>query len=146
MAHYRLTVDQVKQLKGQDLEAMEFAFLVYERRQAETLTDLVGSQLGTLWSIDSLMGQAPKEEDRFTWSLREQPRKLSTPLTTVIASGAGIKFMDQLKKMASKSQLRTRHDPSIYKLPKKGFLDGCEVVDLSKVSKDQFLKFAGKIS
>ena len=126
---------------------MEFAFLMLERRQSETLSDLVGGQLGTLWTVDQLTSNAaePRDETKFTWSLREKPAKLSTPLTTIIAAGSGLKLMDQLKKLASKTQLRNRPDPSVYKMPRRGYLDGAEIIDLSKVSKDQFLKFAKRV-
>jgi len=115
---------------------------MYERRWLESLSDLVGSLTGTSWSVDALTADHvnPDLEDyMFTWSQRPERQRVSLPLTLVVG---GNKIMDHVKKVAADMKSKERRDPSIISLPSASMLKYADVVDLSKVSKDEFLKFA----
>jgi len=147
MAHWRKTPREMRDIPPEDLELMEFSFLLLERRQSETLDHLLGSTLGTSWDAGALMGRheeekAKRSKKRFDWSLRKKPPRVHLPLTTVVTQDP--KFNQHLKEMASKAMNQARENPSIVDAPK--WVDKRdEVVDLSYVPKDVFLKYAGAL-
>lgn len=142
MAHWRLTPRQLNKLSEDDIETLNLSYRMYERRWLESLSDLVGSLTGTSWSVDALTADHvnPDLEDyMFTWSQRPERQRVSLPLTLVVG---GNKIMDHVKKVAADMKSKERRDPSIISLPSASMLKYADVVDLSKVSKDEFLKFA----
>lgn len=140
MAHWRLTPKQVSELAPNEIEVMAFGYHMYERRQLEGFSDLIGTLTGTSWSVDALTAEHSNLEDAgFTWSKRPERQRVSLPLTTVVG---GNKVVEHVKKVAQDMKSRARKDPSIVSLPSSSMLENTEIVDLSKVSKDDFLKFA----
>jgi len=144
MAHWRLKPQEVKKLSFDDLELMEFSYLMYERRLSETLDNLIGSNLGTSWPMSILDKEKDLTKDVFTWSLRKREPKVNLPLTLALTQNP--KFMEEIKKAASDLKMRHRRDPSVLSLPKGDLLKGSEVIDLSTVSKEEFLQIAGRVS
>ena len=57
----------------------------------------------------------------------------------------GNKVMEHLKKAAYSIRSTSRKDPSILALPRSELLKNAEVVDLSKASKEDFLKMASSV-
>lgn len=147
MAHWRKTPEEMRNLSSSDLEAMEFAFLLLERRQSETLDNLIGTTLGSSWDAQALMGgvEPPKGRGRkeFTWSLRTRAPKVHLPLALALTQNP--KFMQQLKQMASSAVNTAREDPSVVDAPS-WFTRKSELVDLSYAPKEEFLKFAGRFT
>lgn len=142
LAHWRLTPKQLNELSEDDLDVMNVGYRLYERRWVETLSDLIGSLTGTSWSVDALTGDeqgSELDEVGFTWKQRPDRQRVSLPLTLVVG---GNKVMEHVKKMASDMKAKSRRDPSILSLPSASLLKDSEIVDLSKVSKDEFIKFA----
>lgn len=141
LAHWRLTPTQLKELSEDDLDVMNVGYRLYERRWVETLSDLIGALTGTSWSVDALTEEQGSELDEvgFNWKLRPDRQRVSLPLTLVVG---GNKVMDHVKKMASDMKAKSRRDPSIISLPSASLLKDAEIVDLSKVSKDEFMRFA----
>ena len=141
LAHWRLTPKQLKELSEDDLDVMNVGYRLYERRWVETLSDLIGALTGTSWSVDALTEEQGSELDEvgFNWKLRPDRQRVSLPLTLVVG---GNKVMDHVKKMASDMKAKSRRDPSIISLPSASLLKDAEIVDLSKVTKDEFMRFA----
>jgi hypothetical protein len=141
MAHWRLTPKQVSEMTPTEIDVMAFSYHMYERRQLEGFSDLIGTLTGTSWSVDALTADPASnlEDVGFTWSKRPERQRVSLPLTTVVG---GNKVVEHVKKVAQDMKSRARKDPSIVSLPSASMLENTEVVDLSKVSKDDFLKFA----
>ena len=141
LAHWRLTPTQLKELSEDDLDVMNVGYRLYERRWVETLSDLIGALTGTSWSVDALTEEQGSELDEvgFNWKQRPDRQRVSLPLTLVVG---GNKVMDHVKKMASDMKAKSRRDPSIISLPSASLLKDAEIVDLSKVSKDEFMRFA----
>lgn len=141
LAHWRLTPTQIKELSEDDLDVMNVGYRLYERRWVETLSDLIGALTGTSWSVDALTEEQGSELDEvgFNWKLRPDRQRVSLPLTLVVG---GNKVMEHVKKMASDMKAKSRRDPSIISLPSASLLKDAEIVDLSKVSKDEFMRFA----
>ena len=141
LAHWRLTPTQLKELSEDDLDVMNVGYRLYERRWVETLSDLIGALTGTSWSVDALTEEQGSELDEvgFNWKLRPDRQRVSLPLTLVVG---GNKVMEHVKKMASDMKAKSRRDPSIISLPSASLLKDAEIVDLSKVSKDEFMRFA----
>jgi len=148
MAHWRLTPAKIKKLSSDDLSLMEFSYLLLERRQSETLDNLFGSMLGSSFDVTSLLGDTdgkkkPKKKDNFTWSFREKTPKVQLPVTLALTQNP--KFMQHLKALASKAKTEAREDPSVLNVPKGFSKKKTELVDLSYVSKEEFLKIAGHL-
>lgn len=123
---------------------MEFSYLLLERRSSETLANVLNPILGTGWNADSLLVPERKvREESFTWSKRAPERKVSTPLTVALTQNP--KFIEQIKSMARDLRQKTRTDSTIINLPSKSMLRNSEVVDLSYVPKDEFLKYARSV-
>ena len=141
LAHWRLTPTQLKELSEEDLDVMNVGYRLYERRWVETLSDLIGALTGTSWSVDALTEEQGSELDEvgFNWKLRPDRQRVSLPLTLVVG---GNKVMEHVKKMASDMKAKSRRDPSIISLPSASLLKDAEIVDLSKVTKDEFMRFA----
>lgn len=141
LAHWRLTPTQLKELSEDDLDVMNVGYRLYERRWVETLSDLIGALTGTSWSVDALTEEQGSELDEvgFNWKLRPDRQRVSLPLTLVVG---GNKVMEHVKKMASDMKAKSRRDPSIISLPSASLLKDAEIVDLSKVTKDEFMRFA----
>jgi hypothetical protein len=141
LAHWRLTPKQLAELSEDDLDVMNVGYRLYERRWVETLSDLIGALTGTSWSVDALTEEQGPETDEvgFTWRKRPERQRVSLPLTLVVG---GNKVMEHIKKIASDMKAKSRRDPSILSLPSSSMLRDAEVVDLSKVSKEEFIKFA----
>jgi len=146
MAHWRLTPLQMKDLSPQELEAMEFSFLLLERRNAEILDNLIGGMLGTTWDAAALMGGDKDSKGsggkKFTWEFRTKKPKVNLPLALALTQNP--KFMEHLKKLASSAVNTAREEPSMVDAPK--WLDRKkeEIVDLSYAPKAEFLKIAGR--
>lgn len=145
MGHWRLTPDEVQKIPEDQLALMEFSYILLERRNVEALNNVVGLNLGSTWFADSLVRDDKETEkiEEFTWSKRKKEFKLNVPLSTVVAQDK--KFMEHLKKEARKLiDLRSERGrtSSFLNLPKSEFLKGAEIVDLSYVSKDEFLTYA----
>jgi hypothetical protein len=149
MAHWRKTPEEMRALSSDDLEVMEFAFLLLERRQSETLDVLFGNTLGTSWDAATVMGQQTKEEKKkkpakaFTWSYRKKQPRVYLPLTMALTQDP--KFHQNLKRMASQALNEARENPSVVDTPT-WMSKKTEVVDLSYVPKEEFIKFAGRIA
>ena len=143
MAHWRLTPTQIKELSSEDIHAMEFALSMYERKQYESLNDIIGTLTGTSWSVDSVLADVQDEKkEGFTWKLRPERQRVSLPLTLVVG---GPKIMDHVKKVAHSLRSASRPDTSILSPVPTKMLKNAEIVDLSKASKEEFLKMAGMI-
>lgn len=144
MAHWRLTPQQIKELSPEDVEVMEFAYSMYDRKQTESLNDIIGSLTGTSWSVDGVLAEEQEnaEEPKFTWKLRPERSRVSIPLSLVIG---GNKVMEHVKKAAQAVRSASRRDASILSLPRSELLKNAEVVDLSKASKEDFLKMASSV-
>lgn len=143
MAHWRLTPQQVKELSPDDVAVMDFAYSMYDRKQTESLNDIIGSLTGTSWSVDGVLAENSGENDEgFTWKLRPERSRVSLPLSLVIG---GNKVMEHVKKAANSIRNASRRDSSILSLPRSELLKNAEVVDLSKASKDEFLKMASSV-
>lgn len=152
MAHWRLTPEEIRKISEADLELMEFSYFVLERRQNETLGSIIGTNLGSTWFVDSLLqddssdGEFKVKKEEFKWNLRKPDLKIHMPLSLVCSQND--KFMDHLKKEARKIRdlySEKGHTSSIINLPDSELLKDSEVVDLSYVSKQEFLKFAGRL-
>lgn len=142
MAHYRLLPSQVKELTDDELEAMAIGYRLYEKRNIESLSDLIGSLTGTVWNADALTSDSKKDDldtYRFTWKKRPDRKRISLPLTVVVG---GNKVMEHVKKVALEMKAKERKDPSILSLPSSTMLHNAEVVDLSRVAKEEFIRFA----
>ena len=144
MAHWGLLPSQVEALSEDDIEVLEYSYLLYERRNVETLSDIIGSLTGTSWPVESLVeGLGNPDlltEKRFTWSLRPPRKRLSSPLTLVVA---GSPLLEQLKSQASKLEGQDRANPAILSRPQ-GMLkkdEKIEIVELGTKPKEEFLSF-----
>lgn len=141
LAHWRLTPKQLSKLSEDELDTLNLSYRLYERRWIESLSDLIGSLTGTSWSVDALTAESSKLDDdvSFTWSQRPRRQRVSLPLTVVVG---GNKIMEHVKKVAMDMKANDRKDPSILSLPSSSLLRNTEIVDLSKVSKEEFLRIA----
>lgn len=139
LAHWRLTPKQITEISEDDLDVLSLSYRMYEKRWLESLSDLIGTLTGTSWSVEALTEPALDDDVGFTWKLRPDRQRVSLPLTLVVG---GNKIMDHVKKIALDMKSKTRQDPSIMSLPSSSLLKNAEVVDLSKVSKEEFLSFA----
>lgn len=142
LAHWRLTPKQITELSDEELDTLNVSYRLYERRWIETLSDLIGSLTGTSWSVDALTAEANNsdlEDFGFTWRKRPERQRVSLPLTLVVG---GNKVMEHVKKMALDMKAKERRDPSVLSLPSSVMLRDAEIVDLSKASKDEFMRFA----
>lgn len=145
MAHWGLLPKQIVDLSEDELEALEYAFLLYERRAIENWSDLIGGLTGTSWPVDSLLDKVENPEllveKRFTWSLRPPRKRVSAPLSLVLA---GQELLDQLKKQAHSLEQKDRANPAVLSRPVKGMLkkgEKIEVIELGTKSKEEFLRF-----
>lgn len=136
-----MTPKQIKELDDEEIDALTFSLRLYEKRQLENLSDLIGMLTGTSWSVDALTADdnPELEGEGFTWSKRPERQRVSLPLSVVIG---GNKIFEHVKKVATDMKAKARQDPSIISLPSASMLKDAEVVDLSKASKEEFLKFA----
>jgi len=147
MAHWRLTPSQIRELTDDELETMESAFLLQERRQSETLDSVVGSLLGVTWDVNSLLGSKDGNQDvkAFTWSLRHRTQKVVVPLAASLTQNP--KFFEQLKAKASSLKWSNRENAAILDTPK--WLNDknrkYEIVDLSEKTREEFLEYARRI-
>lgn len=132
------------QLDEEELDALNLSFRLYEKRWLENISDLIGSLTGTSWSVDALTADSAEEleEEGFTWKLRPERQRVSLPLSVVVG---GNKIVEHVKKVALDMKSKARRDPSIMSLPSSSLLKDADVVDLSKASKEEFLKFAGSV-
>ena len=122
------------------------SYRLYEKRWLESLSDLIGTLTGTSWSVDALTAEPVNtdlEDFGFTWKKKPERQRVSLPLTLVVG---GNKILEHVKKVASDMKSKERRDPSVLSLPSSDVLKDAEVVDLSKVSKEEFLKFANRIT
>jgi|APGre2960657505_1045072.scaffolds.fasta_scaffold18592_3 hypothetical protein len=142
MAHWRKTPDEIKKLTSSDLELMEFAFLLLERRNSETTDNIFGTMLGTSWDAESLLGKEANSKTDFTWAYRRRKPKVFLPVVTALNQNP--KFSSYLKQMASSAVNNEREDPSVISAPTWADRKTQEFVDLSTVSKEEFKKFAGQ--
>jgi len=143
MAHWGLLPSQVEGLSEDEIEVLEYSYLLYERRNVETLSDIIGSLTGTSWPVESLVDGVGNPdlltEKRFTWSLRPPRKRLSSPLTLVVA---GSPLLEQLRVQAGKLEGQERENPAILSRPKGLKKDEkIEIVELGTKSKDEFLSF-----
>lgn len=145
MAHWRKTPKEMAELSGDEIEVMDYGLALYERRWMEQLSDLFGTLLGASWSVDSLLADRKVEklsvEKQFTWQLRPERKRISLPLTTALAPES----MKQLKAAALAMQMADRATPSVINVPANSFFTNTEIVDLSLASKDEFLRFSGRL-
>lgn len=126
---------------------MTLAYRLYERRNLESLSDLVGTLTGTSWAVDALT-QTPEDEAKealqkgmFNWSKRPPRQRISLPLTVVVG---GAKVIEHVKKTAA--TMKENSSSTIISLPRGQFLKGAEeIIDLAKVPKAEFLKYARHI-
>jgi hypothetical protein len=144
MAHWGLLPSQVAELSEDDVEALEYSYLLYERRNVETLSDIIGALTGTSWPIENLLEGAGNPDllvdKRFTWSLRPPRKRLSSPLTLVVA---GNPLLEHLRSQASKLERQDSDNPAILSHPR-GMLnkeEKIEIVELGTKSKEEFLSF-----
>lgn len=142
MGYYRLTPKQIERLSDEEMFAMVMAMRLNEQKQNESLYDIIGTLTGTSWTAESLMQKEVEDEDEFTWKLRPEKNRISLPLTVVVG---GNKIMEHLKKTASAIQMKNRKSPSIMNIPPSKMLKNAEIVDLSSVSKEEFLRFANRL-
>jgi hypothetical protein len=140
MTHWRLTPSQLKELSEDELEVMSFGFRLCEKRNLENMSDLIGTLTGTSWSVDGLTSEEKPDlkEKEFTWSKRPPRQRISLPLSLVIG---GNKVLDHVKAQAHKVKEQAKEDPSVMSLPSATVLKDSEVVDMSNVSKEEFLSF-----
>ena len=144
MGYYRLTPEQVECLDEEELFSMIMAMRLNEQKQNEALYDVIGSLTGTSWTAESLMAKGEEvDENEFTWKLRPKKNRISLPLTVVVG---GNKILEHVKKIASNIQLKNRAHPSVLNLPPTKMLKDTEIVDLSNVSKEEFLRFANRVA
>jgi len=147
LAHWRMTPKQLKELSEEDLDTLNMSYRLYEKRWLESLSDLIGTLTGTSWSVDALTAEPTTTNDLddfgFTWKKKPERQRVSLPLTLVVG---GNKILEHVKKIATDMKSKERRDPSVLSLPSSSILKDAEVVDLSKVSKDEFLKFANRIN
>jgi hypothetical protein len=146
LAHWRLTPKQISELSDDEISTLNISYRLYERRWLESLSDLIGGLTGTSWSVDALTAEPVNtdlEDFKFTWKKRPDRARVSLPLTVVVG---GNKILEHVKKVASDIKAKERHDPSILSLPSSNLLHDAEVVDLSKVPKEEFIKFAKGIN
>jgi hypothetical protein len=141
-----MTPKQLKELSEEDLDTLNMSYRLYEKRWLESLSDLIGTLTGTSWSVDALTAEETANNDLedfgFTWKKKPERQRVSLPLTLVVG---GNKILEHVKKVATDMKSKERRDPSVLSLPASSILKDAEVVDLSKVSKDEFLKFANRI-
>lgn len=145
LAHWRMTPKQLMDLSEDDLETLNMSYRLYEKRWLESLSDLIGSLTGTSWSVDALTADpinTDLEDFGFTWKKKPERQRVSLPLTLVVG---GNKILEHVKKVASDMKSKERRDPSVLSSPSSSFIKDAEVVDLSKVSKEDFLNFANGI-
>jgi len=148
MSHWRLTPDELAKLTNDEITAMIFAFKVQERRQVESLNDTFGILLGASWPIEALIEQDKEDvddldPDRFMWKLRPPRLRVNTPVTSTLSPARD--FMKGLKETATELANNHGRDQSVMKYPTKSLVgkdEKLEIVDLSKVSKAEFLKIA----
>jgi hypothetical protein len=140
MTHWRLTPSQLKELSEDELEVMSFGFRLCEKRNLENMSDLIGTLTGTSWSVDGLTSEEKPDlkEKEFTWSKRPPRQRISLPLSLVIG---GDKVLEHVKAQAHKVKEQAKEDPSVMSLPSATVLKDSEVVDMSNVSKEEFLSF-----
>lgn len=140
MTHWRLTPSQLKELSEEELEVMSFGFRLCEKRNLENMSDLIGTLTGTSWSVDGLTSKEKPDlkEKEFTWSKRPPRQRISLPLSLVIG---GDKVLEHVKAQAHKVKEQAKEDPSVMSLPSATVLKDSEVVDMSNVSKEEFLSF-----
>ena len=148
LAHWRMTPKQLKELSEDDLDTLNMSYRLYEKRWLESLSDLIGTLTGTSWSVDALTADPTTttndlEDFGFTWKKKPERQRVSLPLTLVVG---GNKILEHVKKVAADMKSKERRDPSVLSLPSSSILKDADVVDLSKVSKDEFLKFAKRIN
>jgi len=144
LAHWRLTPKQISKLSEDELDTLNLSYRLYEKRWLENLSDLIGSLTGTSWPVEALTEDSVTPDTAgFSWNKRPPRQRVGLPLTLVVG---GSKVMDHVKKIAMDMKSKERADPSALTLPPASFLQNTEVVDLSKVSKDEFLKFASKLA
>lgn len=146
MAHWRLTPKQISRLSEDDLDSMSLSYRMYEKRWLESLSDLIGSLTGTSWNVDSLTTDEKSDDVddfKFTWSKRPTRQRVSLPLTVVVG---GNKILEHVKKVAHDIKAKERRDPSILSLPSSSMLHDAEIVDLSRVPKDQFIRVARSLA
>ena len=138
MTHWRLTPKQLEKLTEDELEVMSIGFRLCEKRNLENLSDLIGTLLGSSWSVDALTSEEkPNLEDKkFSWSKRPPRHRISLPLSLVIG---GNKIMDHVKKQAMSIKAKEKDDPSILSLPSASVLKDTEVVNMSHATKEEFL-------
>jgi hypothetical protein len=141
LAHWRLTPKQIEALSEDELDTMNMGYRLYERRWIETLSDIIGSLTGTSWSVDALTSEKESglEDAGFTWKKRPERMRVSLPLTLVVG---GNKVLEHVKKAAEDMKAKQRHDPSVMSLPSASMLRDAEIVDLGKMSKEDFIQFA----
>jgi hypothetical protein len=140
MTHWRLTPSQLKELSEDELEVMSFGFRLCEKRNLENMSDLIGTLKGNSWSVDGLTSEEKPDlkEKEFTWSKRPPRQRISLPLSLVIG---GDKVLEHVKAQAHKVKEQAKEDPSVMSLPSATVLKDSEVVDMSNVSKEEFLSF-----
>jgi len=144
MAHWHLTPEQIKKVSSEDIALMEFSFLLYERRQSETLDNIIGMLIGASWDSESLLEKDKSgKKDEFTWALRKRRPKVIMPLA--LALNQNPKFMENLKSLATKTKNENREDPSMLNVPRQFDKQKTELVDLSNVSPKEFLKYARSV-
>ncbi len=145
LAHWRLTPKQLKELSEEDLDVLNMSYRLYEKRWLESFSDLIGSLTGTSWSVDSLTADPVNtdlEDFGFTWRKKPTQQKIALPLTLVVG---GNKILENVKKAAFSMKQNRRKDPSILNVATEDMLKEAEVIDLSKVSKKDFLNFAAGV-
>lgn len=144
MTHWRLTPTQLKELSEDELEVMSFGFRLCEKRNIENLSDLIGTLTGTSWSVEGLTTEGNPEftDTEFTWSKRPPRQRIALPLSVVIG---GNKVLDHVKAQAHKVKEKMKVDPSILSLPSASVIKGAEIVDMSNVSKEEFLMFFERV-
>lgn len=145
MAHWGLLPSQVEGLGDEEIEVLEYSYLLYERRNVETLSDIIGSLTGTSWPVEALVNGVGNpdlltDKQRFTWSLRPPRKRLASPLTLVVA---GSPLLEQLRAQAGKLEGDERENPAILSRPRelKKKDEKIEIIELGTRSKDEFLSF-----
>jgi hypothetical protein len=139
-----MTPKQLMKLTEDEIETLNLSYRLYERRWLESLSDLIGSLTGTSWSVDSLTAppvNTDLEDYSFTWKKRPERLRVSLPLTLLMRD----KVLEHVKKVAFDMKSKERKDPSILSLPSSSMLKNTEIVDLSRVPKEEFIMFARKI-
>jgi len=139
-----MTPKQLTELSEDEIETLNFSYRLYEKRWLESFSDLIGSLTGTSWSVDSLTADpvnSDLEDFGFTWKKRPERQRVSLPLTVVMNE----KVLEHVKKAAFDLKSKDRKDPSILGLPSSSMLKNAEVVDLSRVPKEDFIMFARKV-